>query len=144
MFVILYNVCALTMHNHYIFGNNYNKKKMKFIQPNKPVCCDDVIKCVFDLNDLDIIIYKKLSKAGEVRADELGEELGKDRSTVYRSLQKLTCCGICIKQTKNIDKGGYYHTYKINNIKKTKERLEKCIDDWYKQMKQTLKNLEKN
>jgi len=115
---------------------------MKFIQPNNPIYCEDVIKCVFDLNNLDITVYKKLRKTGVKRADDLAKKIGKDRSTIYRSLQKLTCCGICTKQTKNIDKGGYYHTYKCNDIKETKQKLENCIDNWYKQMKQTIKNLE--
>jgi len=109
---------------------------------NKPSCCEDMIRCVFDLNDLDIQIYKKLKKKEEVRADLIAKEIGKDRSTVYRSLQKLTCCGICDKHTKKIEKGGYYHTYKCNDILKTKQNLEKCIDNWYKQMKQTLKKIE--
>lgn len=109
---------------------------------NKLTCCEDVIKCVFELNESDIQTYKKLKKIGKTRADDLAKKIGKDRSTIYRSLQKLTCCGICSKQTKIIDKGGYYHTYQCNDIGETKQRLEKHIDNWYKQMKQTIKNLE--
>jgi len=115
---------------------------MKNISINKLSCCEDVIKCVFELNESDIQIYKKLKENGKTRADKLAKKIGKDRSTVYRSLQKLTCCGICSKQTKIIEKGGYYHTYQCNDIKETKQRLEKQINDWYKQMKKTLNHLE--
>jgi len=115
---------------------------MKFIQPKKDICCEDVLKCVFDLNKLDIKIYKILKKNREVRADSIAKKIGKDRSTIYRSLQKLTCCGICLKKTKKIDSGGYYHVYITNDIDFTKKKLEKCIDDWYYQMKETLKHFE--
>jgi len=117
--------------------------QMKFIRSSNKICCDDVIKCVFDLNNLDIDVYNKLKKFGEMRADELAKKIEKDRSTVYRSLQRLTCCNLCLKETKNIDKGGYYHKYKCNDINEAKKELEKCIDKWYHQMKNTLKQFDK-
>lgn len=116
---------------------------MKFIKSYDNICCDDVIKCVFDLNSLDIEVYNKLKKFGEMRADELAKKIKKDRSTVYRSLQRLTCCNLCLKETKNINKGGYYHKYKCNDISEAKKELEKCIDKWYHQMKNTLKQFDK-
>jgi len=115
---------------------------MKFIKPYKNICCDDVLKCVFELNNLDIDVYKKLKKFGELRADELAKKIKKDRSTVYRSLQKLICCNLCLKETKNILKGGYYHIYRCDEISEAKKELEDCIDKWYQQMKNTLKEIE--
>ena len=115
---------------------------MKFLQSNKIMCCDDVIRCVFDLNSVDIDVYRKLKKIGESRADELANLIKKDRSTIYRSLQKLTCCGICKKKTNFIEKGGYYHTYNCINSVKTKNELEKCINKWYKKMKETIKDFD--
>jgi len=114
---------------------------MKYIQPNEKVCCDDAIQCIFDLNKLDLDVYNFLKKEKEARAKTLAEQLKKERSTVYRSLQKLTCSGICKKKTNTIESGGYYHTYEINDTDKIKEKLESCIDDWYKKMKTTIKEL---
>ena len=116
---------------------------MKFIKSYNNICCDDVIKCVFDLNNLDIDVYNKLKKFGEMRADELAKKIDKDRSTVYRSLQKLTCCNLCLKETKNINKGGYYHIYRCNDISEAKKELGECIDKWHHQMKNTLKQFDK-
>ena len=116
---------------------------MKFIQSNQNICCDDVIQCIFNLNTLDLKVYKKLKQTGENRADKLAKQLNKERSTVYRSLKKLTCTGLCIKKTKTIKKGGYYHVYTCDDLKKTKEKLENCIDEWYKKMNNTIKELEK-
>lgn len=116
---------------------------MKFLSLNQNICCDDVIQCIFNLNSLDLTVYKTLKKTDELRADDLAKKLRKERSTVYRSLQKLTCAGLVTKKTKNIVKGGYYHTYKSNSDFKIKQKLENCIDEWYKKMKKTIKELEK-
>ncbi len=116
---------------------------MKFINLNNSVCCNDVIKCIFDLNDLDIATYKKLKEKKELQATELANILKKERSTVYRSLQRLVCCGLCSKKTKTLQKGGYYHVYSPVTKKETKEKINRCIDNWYKKMKDTIKDLEK-
>ena len=112
---------------------------MKYLNPNQIICCDDVIQYIFNLNDLDIKIYKLLKQKGEIRANQLAKKIGKERSTVYRSLQKLTCSGLCNKKTNILTKGGYYHTYICNDSETTKKQLEKCIESWYLKMKNTIK-----
>ena len=112
---------------------------MKFINPSENMCCDDVLSCVFDFNGLDLDVYKKLREVGESRADDLAQKINKERSTVYRSLQKLTSCGLCIKKTNKIATGGYYHTYSRIDIKLAKKKVESCIDDWYRSMKEAIK-----
>ncbi len=114
---------------------------MKFISSEKNICCNEVIKCVFDLNELDMSTYKKLKEKKELPATDLAKTLNKERSTVYRSLQRLVCCGLCKKKTKTLKKGGYYHVYSTITKKETKKKIEKCIDDWYKKMKNTLDEL---
>lgn len=115
---------------------------MKFINPEKNINYDNVVQCIFELNNLDIQTYSILKQIGEMRADELAKKLKKDRSNVYRSLQKLTCCGLCTKEQRNIETGGYYHIYRPSNTAKIKKELEKQIDNWHKKMKNTLKELE--
>lgn len=115
---------------------------MKFLYPENNINCDNVIQCIFELNKLDIKIYKKLKEIGETRADELAKKLKKDRSNVYRSLQKLACCRLCIKEQRNIENGGYYHIYRLSNTTKIKKELEEQIDTWHKKMKNTLTELE--
>lgn len=114
---------------------------MKSINLNTNINCDNVIQCIFELNNLDIKVYKILKKTREARADELAKILRKDRSNVYRSLQKLTCCRLCIKEQRNIQNGGYYHIYKSINATKIKKELSEQINRWHKKMKNTLKEL---
>ena len=116
---------------------------MKVIREFENISCTDVLQCIFELNRLDSSIYKMLKEHGETRADDLAHKMKKERSTVYRSLQKLTSCGLCKKKTKTIESGGYYHLYSCNDSKQVRKEMESCIDEWYKQMKNTLKNFEK-
>ena len=112
---------------------------MKFIQPNKKnICCDDIIQCIYELNTLDLNIYNTLKTQKEVRTQTLAKKIEKERSTVYRSLQKLTCAGLIDKKTKTLPQGGTYHTYTIKNSQETKKHLNSCIDNWYKKMKNTI------
>lgn len=117
---------------------------MRFIKSYNNLCCNDLLKCVFDLNNLDIDVYDKLKKFGEMRADELADKIKKDRSTVYRSLQKLICFNLCIKETRNIKKGGYYHVYRCNDVAEAKKELEDCINNWYYHMKSILKQFDRH
>jgi predicted transcriptional regulator len=116
---------------------------MKFIDLDKNICCNDVIQCIFNLNDQDIKLFKELKKTGEIRADNLSKIIKKERSTIYRSLQKLTGAKLVIKNTNNIESGGYYHTYKCNDKNEIKKNLDNCVDNWYKKLKKTLLQIEK-
>lgn len=114
---------------------------MKIIENPEKLRCEDVIKCVFNLNNLDLKVYKKLKQKNNLRADQLSKLLKKERSTIYRSLQKLTSCGICKKKTNNLEKGGYCHTYHCKDTKKISKEAEKCLDKWYKTMKKKLNEI---
>ena len=116
---------------------------MKFIQPDKNICCKDILQSLFQLNNLDFEVYNKLRDMRESRADVLAKIMNKERSTIYRSLQKLTSCKLCIKKTRTIDTGGYYHIYSCNELIKIKDEIDNCIDKWYSTVKVTLKKFER-
>ena len=114
---------------------------MRFINFDKSICCDDVIQCIFNLNDLDIKTFHLIKKNKELSTNEISKKLKKERSTIQRSLQRLLCSGLCEKKSNNLKHGGYYYSYSIKNQENIKKNLEKCIDNWYKKMKDTIKNL---
>jgi len=100
--------------------------------------CHDLVQCAFSLGDFEVAVYEDLLKSGQVRADELAIRIGKDRSTVYRALQKLMTCGMVYRETKSIERGGYYHVYKAISREKLKQKLAACVDDWYARMQEVL------
>ncbi|MEF8879877.1 MAG: helix-turn-helix domain-containing protein [Candidatus Thermoplasmatota archaeon] len=107
---------------------------MRIKEPTKEMDCEDAIKCIFNLNERDIQIFKKLRETGEINASDLAKKVGKERSTVYRSLQKLEKCGMCVKETKTLDRGGYYHIYKCSQTEKIKNKAKKCLNQWHQDM----------
>ncbi len=104
--------------------------------------CQDIVQCAFNLNPFEVEIYKAVARSGPIRADDLAEKVGKDRSTVYRALQKLMSCGMCFRETKNLEKGGYFHVYGAIPCDILKKRLEQCVQDWHSKMLKVLDEFE--
>jgi predicted transcriptional regulator len=92
--------------------------------------CRDIVKCMFKLTDFELTIYKKLVKQGPLKADDLAPVLKRDRSTIYRALQKLVASGLAFRETKTIERGGYFHVYTAVAPEQLKQKLHKCADDW--------------
>jgi predicted transcriptional regulator len=97
--------------------------------------CKDIVKCMFKLSDFELAIYRRLVKQGPMKADDLAPVLKRDRSTVYRALQKLVAAGLAFRDTKTIERGGYYHVYVAVEPAQLKAKLYRCADDWFENMK---------
>jgi predicted transcriptional regulator len=100
--------------------------------------CQDLVQCAFSLNEFEVMVYNKLVESGPTRADDLADIMNRDRSTVYRALQKMMSCGMCFRETKSIDRGGYFHVYRAISKDELKVKLQQCVDDWYGRMQQVL------
>ncbi|MDI6859945.1 MAG: helix-turn-helix domain-containing protein [Methanocellales archaeon] len=108
---------------------------------SEDIKCIDILRCVLNLNKLEAEVYSNLVHGGPARVEELSELMGKDRSTVYRALQKLISCRLCYRDTKTIERGGYYHVYSAIPPKAVKKEAKKCINNWYRSMKNALKKI---
>lgn len=103
--------------------------------------CQDLMRCAYSLNEFEVHLYKKLSEVGPVRVDELAKHLGKERSTVYRALQKLMSCGMCYRETRALERGGYYHVYLAADRTELRRKLEQCVSDWHERMMRALSRI---
>ena len=74
--------------------------------------------------------------------EELTQEVDRDKSTVFRSLQKLVALGICVKETKTIKEGGLYHIYSAIDIESFKLETEKRIKELEKSFHRILRKFE--
>ena len=61
--------------------------------------------------------------------EELAKKVDRDKSSVFRSLQKLVGLRICIKETKTLKEGGYYHAYSAIDIESFKIETEKRVKE---------------
>lgn len=100
--------------------------------------CRDIVKCIYGLSDFELVVYKKLIKQGPLRADDLAPVFKKDRSTIYRALQRLVSAGLAFRDTKSIQRGGYFHVYSAVSPEQLKDRLHRCADDWFENMNRAI------
>ncbi len=115
---------------------------MKRTVTQENIECSDVLHYILDLNELDMEVYRYLA-ADMKRADELAGKIGKDRSTIHRSLQKLITCGLCRRERHLLEGGGHYYVYTAIQMNIVKETIKSCIDDWYKRMNDALQHFNK-
>lgn len=94
--------------------------------------CEDLLECLYELNDLDRRVYRRLSGADDpLTVDELAEEVSRERSTVYRSVQRLLQFGLVQKEQVNYDRGGYYHVYRVTDPDDVADQMQDKLNDWY-------------
>ncbi len=108
----------------------------------KEIDAENVIECIYDLSELDKEILALLSRGEELRSSEIAEMINKDQSTAYRSLEKLSECGLIYKEKHNIRNGGYYYLYSRRPLEKIKEEARKSVDKWYEKVVEALQELD--
>jgi predicted transcriptional regulator len=111
----------------------------------------DLFIQLYDLSPLDLEIlfmligrnHSKNNNGDEsMTLDEVSKEVDRDRSTTFRSLQKLVSLGLCVKETKTIKEGGYYHVYSPVDMLTFKVETEKRVKELQKSLDRLLKKFE--
>ena len=105
----------------------------------------DLFIQLYDLSPLDLdILFMLISKKNDepMTLDQISKESDRDRSTTFRSLQKLVTLGLCTKDTKTIKEGGYYHVYSVVDMKTFKMETERRVRDLQKSLERLLKKFE--
>jgi predicted transcriptional regulator len=96
--------------------------------------CEDMLQCVFNLNPLEVRVYRLLLAEGPLMAEEVADRVKKDPSTAYRCLRSLMACRICYKEQRNRAAGGYYFLYFAEGPDEVRKKLRECLVDWSDQM----------
>ncbi|MFB6153052.1 MAG: helix-turn-helix domain-containing protein [Halodesulfurarchaeum sp.] len=97
--------------------------------------CEEFLECLYELNDLDRECYRVLSRsAGSLTIDDLAERVDRERSTTYRSVQRLLDVGLVTKDQVNYEQGGYYHVYDIADPDSVADEMQERLNDWYAQI----------
>ena len=64
-------------------------------------------------------------------ASEIAGLIGLDRTTVQKSIKRLTEKELVLRTQKNLAKGGYIFTYSIKNKQVIKERMSEIVKKWH-------------
>jgi predicted transcriptional regulator len=92
----------------------------------------DLLRCSFELSKTEYNLMMFLLKTEkQYRAEDLGQMMKLDRTTVQKSIKKLADKDLVFRQQINLDKGGYTFEYTIKNKAEIKRRMEKIVENWY-------------
>ena len=97
--------------------------------------CEGLLECFHGLKELDKQCFQALVETGEpLTVDEIAEAVDRERSTAYRSVQRLLQTGFIEKNQINYDQGGYYHVYSPTDPGQIADDMQRLLNDWYAKM----------
>ena len=105
--------------------------------------CEGLLECFHGLKQLDKSCYQVMIDSGEtLTIDEIAAEVDRERSTVYRAIQRLLQTGLVQKEQINYDQGGYYHVYYPTDPDTVTDEMQQMLNEWYAQMGQLIQEFE--
>lgn len=105
----------------------------------------DLFVQLYDLSPPELdILFMLIGREKEepMTLDEVSKEMDRDRSTTFRSLQKLVTLGLLVKETKTIKDGGYFHVYSAVDRETFKRETERRVKELQKSLDRLLKKFE--
>lgn len=101
--------------------------------------CEGLLECFHGLTDLDRSCFAVVIESEKpLTIDEIADEVDRERSTVYRSLQRLRQAGFVQKEQVNYDHGGYYHVFEPTDPDVVADEMQRMLNDWYAKMGQLI------
>ncbi|MGQ4555414.1 helix-turn-helix domain-containing protein [Halobellus sp. GM3] len=112
-------------------------------QLQQDMVCEGLLECFHGLKQLDKQCFQVLVRAEEpLTVDEIAEIVDRERSTAYRSIQRLLQSGFIQKEQVNYEQGGYYHVYSPTDPEKISDDMQRMLNDWYAKMGQLIQEFE--
>ncbi|WP_458207600.1 helix-turn-helix domain-containing protein [Haladaptatus sp. NG-SE-30] len=105
--------------------------------------CEGLLECIHGLKELDRKCYQVVVSSDQpLTIDEIAECIERERSTAYRSIQRLLQSGFIQKEQVNYEQGGYYHVYKPTNPDEVSHEMQRMLNEWYAKMGQLIQEFE--
>jgi predicted transcriptional regulator/FixJ family two-component response regulator len=103
----------------------------------------DLFSFLYDLTTLDLDLFVLLVRAANPKTlEDLAKDVARDKSTVFRSLQRLSAIGLCTRDTRNLREGGYYHVYKCSDIDSIRRATKNRVGEVQEGLTRNLKRFE--
>lgn len=104
-------------------------------QLQQEMVCEGLLECLHGHTQLDTECYRVLVESDDpLTIDDVAEQVDRERSTAYRSIQRLLQSGFIQKEQVNYDKGGYYHVYFSIPPARIARDMQRTVNDWYAKM----------
>lgn len=93
--------------------------------------CEGLLGCFHDLKGIDMEVFQLLDEQAPLTVDEIAEQVNRERSTAYRSVQRLLTAGYIRKEQVNYEQGGYHHVYCRRDGEEIAQQMQRMLNDWY-------------
>lgn len=101
--------------------------------------CEGLLECFHNLKKIDKDVFTLLNEREEpLTVDEIADQIDRERSTAYRSVQRLLQAGFIQKDQVNYEQGGYYHVYLPRDADDIAQDMQRMLNDWYAKMGQLI------
>src|SRR6056297_3224235 len=101
--------------------------------------CEGLLECFHDLKAIDKEVFNLLNDRAEgLTVDQIADRVERERSTAYRSVQRLLQAGLVQKEQVNYEQGGYYHVYRPVSADEVTDDMQRMLNDWYAKMGQLI------
>ncbi|MFC5970163.1 helix-turn-helix domain-containing protein [Halomarina salina] len=101
--------------------------------------CEGLLECFHGLKDLDRNVFGVLVDASEpLTVDEVADNVDRERTTAYRSIQRLLDAGFVQREQVNYEDGGYYHVFEPVAADEVADDMQRLLNDWYAKMGQLI------
>jgi predicted transcriptional regulator len=101
--------------------------------------CEGLLECIHGLKQLDRRVFTVLTENEKpLTVDEVAAEVNRERSTAYRSVQRLVDSGFVQREQVNYDHGGYYHVFRPTDPDEVADEMQRMLNDWYAKMGQLI------
>lgn len=105
--------------------------------------CEGLLECIHGLKQLDKECFRALVESEDpLTIDEVADVVDRERSTAYRSIQRLLQTGFIQKEQINYDQGGYYHVYYPTDPSQIAGDMQRMLNEWYAKMGQLIQEFE--
>ncbi len=105
--------------------------------------CEGLLECIHGLKELDRLCYQVVVESNDsLTIDEIADRIERERSTAYRSIQRLLQAGFIQKEQVNYDQGGYYHVYRPTDPGEVSRKMQRMLNEWYAKMGQLIQEFE--
>jgi predicted transcriptional regulator len=95
----------------------------------KKAACSDLLSCLYSLNEIDYKIFYSLNDREDKSLDQIASDVKRNRTTVYKNLQKLSSLGLVKKEMKCIESGGQYLVFRSLEAQELRKVLETKVKE---------------
>ena len=106
--------------------------------------CTDLLSCLYGLKPTELQVFYGLAFRVNASVDELSLEVGRDRTTVHRSLSKLVSAGLAYRQAIGLKDGGYRYVYGAVEPAKIREQATERVEEITASLHSLIDNFEKD